>query len=50
MVRISVPLPETTWKDLRRMAEGRRVGGRASVSALIVQMIEAALAASPGAD
>lgn len=43
MVRISVPLPETTWKGLRRVAEQRRVTGRASLSVLSAQILREAL-------
>ena len=45
MVRISVPLPETTWKGLRRVAEQRRVSGRASLSVLIAEILVEALTA-----
>ncbi len=46
MVRISVPLPETTWKGLRRMAEQRRVSGRASLSVLLAEIVAQALTAA----
>jgi hypothetical protein len=39
MVRINVPLPESTWIGLRRMAEERRVHGRASISTLIADLL-----------
>jgi predicted DNA-binding ribbon-helix-helix protein len=48
MVRVSVPLPDTTWRGLRRMAEDRRVTGRASLSALIAQILDRALAEQDG--
>ncbi len=39
MVRINVAMDEATWKKLRDAAEERRIHGRASLSAVILQAI-----------
>ena len=43
-MRLTVKVEEGTWRRLRRLAEDRRVVGRASVAAVIASIIETALA------
>jgi hypothetical protein len=43
-IRLTVPVEESTWKKLRTVAENERTQGRASVSSVIVRLIESGLA------
>jgi hypothetical protein len=40
MVTINIPLDERTWRRLRDIAEEQRTRGRASVSGVILRVLE----------